>query len=211
MNQCAKVTLQRPLWYSYDDKKHNDESHEELPAGHSSHWGSNTPNGYCRTILDQTLAIDKNMAYSQAPQPSRQQTIALWEAYLENVHPLVKVFFAWDKKPIIDKAAEDPTSLTAGQQALVSAIFFIAVSSLSKSQCEQTFNGAFKRTLLNDFQSMLETALMAAKYATTSDLLVLQALVLYLVSCKHFDVTIPVDRPFSWQCVTELSLLHYFP
>ena len=82
----------------------------------------------------------------------------------------------------MDKAAGDPASLSQGQQALCFAIYIIATLSLSDRESKAMLDCLTKFSLLNDFQSSVETALVAANYASTSNVVVLQALILYLVS-----------------------------
>ena len=80
------------------------------------------------------------------------------------------------------KAAEDPESLTLGQKALVFSICFITSLSFSDEECESMFLVAERFSLLDDLQLSVEAALLDADYTITSDLLVLQAFILYLVS-----------------------------
>ena len=68
------------------------------------------------------------------------------------------------------------------QQAFYFATYFIAALSLSDEECKVKLNCSAKPVLLDDMQSWTETALMAANYASTGDVIVLlQAYILYLV------------------------------
>lgn len=118
----------------------------------------------------------------QRQHPPGQIIRVLWQIFLTNVHPVVKIFFDWDKQNIIHQAASEPANLSGGQQALCFAIYFLAVLSLSEGECAAKLDGSNRTSLLKDWQLATEEALLAANYASTSDISTLQALVLYVVS-----------------------------
>lgn len=134
--------------------------------------------GYHRSLLDLEPHTTDKM-HRQHPPPTK--VLMLWEVFLSNVHPLVKIFFDWDIKRHIQHAADDSGTLTKGQHALCWAIYFIAVLSLSDQECTIKLDQTSRTALLRDFQSNVETALQAANYASTSDMLVLQGFTLYIV------------------------------
>ena len=86
---------------------------------------------------------------------------------------------------MMNRAANEPASLSSPQEALVFAIYFITVLSLSDAECKVMFDTSERLLLLDDFQSSVEAVLERVGYASTSDLLVLQALYLYAVSVSH--------------------------
>ena len=114
--------------------------------------------------------------------PTPQRIHDLWSRYLLNVHPMAKLFFDWEKRPVLQKAAENPQALSNAEQAFSFAVYFITILSLSDEDCEIVTGDPRRPQLLDDFQSSAETALLAARFIATSDLLVLQAFLLYLVS-----------------------------
>lgn len=123
----------------------------------------------------------------QHEHPSSEGIRTLWQVFLANVHPVVKLFFDWDKQPIIQQATVEPAKLSRSQQALCFAIYFVAVLSLSDDECIAKLDGSSRTPLLKDWQSATENALLAADYTSTSDISTLQALVLYMVSGPSYD------------------------
>ena len=113
--------------------------------------------------------------------PSAEEIPGLWNLYLSHLHPMSKLFFDWDKGPLLQKAAESLQALSKAEQAFSFAVYFITILSLSREECEDVMSGSRQPQLLDDFQSSVETALLDAGYIATSDLLVLQAFLLYLV------------------------------
>lgn len=86
---------------------------------------------------------------------------------------------------MMNRAANEPASLSSSQEILVFAIYFIAVLSLSGAECKAMFETSERSLLLDEFQSSVEVALERVGYASVSDLLVLQALYLYVVGASH--------------------------
>lgn len=133
--------------------------------------------------MDTINTEDTAALYSR--HPSAEQITQLWKQYLSNIHPMTKLFFDWEKEHVLLKAADNPQTLTKAEQAFSFAVYFITILSLSEEECRHILGDSGKPPLLADFQSCTETALLAAGLITTSDLLVLQAFLLYLVIFLH--------------------------
>jgi hypothetical protein len=93
---------------------------------------------------------------------------------------LSKGFFAWEKEPVLQKAASDPASLRDEEHAFCFSIYALATLSLTEEEC-QNIVGKPRNSSLSTFQSTTEAALRSAHYISTRSLLVLQALTLYMV------------------------------
>lgn len=128
---------------------------------------------------------DSNSLY--ANYPSSTQIAILWSTYLRNVHPLVKIFFDWEIEPLIQKARKDLSSLSNAERALTFAITLIATLSLSQEECATLLSDK-KSELFDRYQRNVEDALLVAKFATTTDKLVLQAFMLYLVRFSIYPI-----------------------
>lgn len=135
-------------------------------------------------LLDSMNTEDAVTLYTR--HPSEQETLKLWDRYLSNVHPMTKLFFDWEKTPLLQKAAKNPQTISKGEQAFSFAIYFITILSLTEIECSEIIGDSRQSQLLDDFQSYVETALITAGFVTTSDLLVLQALLIYLVTSLRF-------------------------
>lgn len=167
----------RPTWLSWDEsRKVRDSKTDDYHSGDpSTRTNRETSSGYCDTLLEKTNCTTEEIWNS-----SPAITEALWSKYLANVHPIVKLFFAWDKDPLMRRAAGDQKSLSQQHRAFVLAVCFIATLSLSEED-HMAIYGSSLDTELDRLQISTETALLAANYATSNDLLVLQAFLLYIV------------------------------
>lgn len=130
-------------------------------------------------LLDPADLPNSDSLHAVHPPPT--EITVLWNKYLKNVHPLVMIFFDWETEVIVRKASQDPTGLTQGEQALIFAIYFISTLSLSDEESVNLLHDS-RSQLLDRFQKAVESSLLIAEFVVTSDRLVLQAFMLYLVS-----------------------------
>jgi hypothetical protein len=84
---------------------------------------------------------------------------------------------------MIIKASGDLGKISKGIEALMFAVYLSSVTSLSDEDC-QNMMGEHKTTLLARFSNMTQQALTNAEVLRSSDISVLQALTLFLVSFK---------------------------
>ena len=122
--------------------------------------------------------VDAALALRPAPATCKK----LCQAYLERVDPLVRVFhrpslvaFLLDGKSYLHYHDTDPIL-----DVLRSAVFFIAIVSLTEEQCRSTFD-TDRASLIAIYRFACENALDRVGLITTEDISVVQSLVLYLV------------------------------
>ncbi len=112
--------------------------------------------------------------------PEVVQIFRLWQTFLDNVNPLSKIVHAPTVQKQILEATTNLDEIPKGLQALMFAIYAMAVVSLSNAQCESIM-GESKSTLLRKYQNGAQQALIKASFLNSSDMLSLQAYTLFLV------------------------------
>lgn len=113
--------------------------------------------------------------------PDAMEIFKMWQLFLDNVHPIIKLFHAPTVQQQILKAASDLGTASPAMHALLFGIYSIAIVSVDDLKCTTTF-GASKTTLVRRYQTGNVYALQRAGFLRSSELTVLQALLLYLVS-----------------------------
>ena len=113
--------------------------------------------------------------------PSPVQIFRLWQTFIDNVNPLVKIFHAPSIQQQVLEASGDLENVPKGMEALMFAIYATAIVSLSEVDCVSMF-GEDKQVLLARYQNGSRQALSRAGLLRSSDMTILQAFVLYLVS-----------------------------
>jgi len=100
------------------------------------------------------------------------------------IDPLSKVVHVPTLQPIIQKAASDTsTPIPRALESLMFAIYGTAIMSLNEQECQSRFNVPQKR-LLSKYTRATERALSRARFLGTTNITVLQAMVLHLLAVR---------------------------
>lgn len=113
--------------------------------------------------------------------PDPVQIFHLWQIFLEGVNPLTKMVHAPTLQQRILEAASDLDAVSRELEALMFAIYYAALMPMHEAEALKIFN-APKKDLLSRYRACAEQALVNARVLGTSDLRVLQAFVIFLVS-----------------------------
>ncbi|KPM40852.1 hypothetical protein AK830_g5689 [Neonectria ditissima] len=127
----------------------------------------------------------------------------LWQTYLDNVNPLLKVTHTPSLQVRIIEAASDVKSIGTALEALMFSIYCMSIASLETAECQSMF-GLSKENLLIKYHFGCQQALMNARFLQTTDRDCLTALYLYLLSvhgtvnprsvCSVFGVAIRIAQ-----------------
>jgi hypothetical protein len=117
--------------------------------------------------------------------PPAIQMFQLWQIYISNVNPLLKVTHTPTLQSQVISASANPAKIPKPLEALLFAIYFAAITSLSEEEVQSTF-GEDKVILLGKYHNATQQALVNAGFMRSPDLMVLQALFLYLVPRSSF-------------------------
>lgn len=113
--------------------------------------------------------------------PDTAQIFRLWQVYLENVDPLLKVTHNPSLQGRIVEAASNLAGIDTNLEALMFSIYCVAVESLRDDDCQTVFASS-KADLLTRYQFGCQQALSNCGFLQTSSHECLTALFLYLVS-----------------------------
>lgn len=114
------------------------------------------------------------------------QIFRLWQTFLDNVNPLVKILHTPTVQQLVLEASGNLKAVSKSMNALMFAIYVSAVNSLSNAECEGMI-GQGKSVLLAKYYLGTQQALISAAFLKSSDMVVLQAYVLFLVSWRLFS------------------------
>ncbi|GIJ85151.1 hypothetical protein Asppvi_004007 [Aspergillus pseudoviridinutans] len=116
--------------------------------------------------------------------PKQVEIFRLWQIYLDNVNPLLKVTHTPTLQARIIDAAADVANITPTLEALMFSIYCLAILSLSEDECRSLF-GSSRDDLLKGYQFACQQALLNCEVLRTSDRDCLTALFLYLISVRQ--------------------------
>ncbi|KAJ6255916.1 hypothetical protein Dda_9375 [Drechslerella dactyloides] len=114
--------------------------------------------------------------------PSPEHCVVLWNVFLDNVNPLTHVIHYPSLGEKVMQYKDHPHSMPRNLEALMFAIYALTILSIDNKQCQQLF-GERKTDLQSRYRFAAQHALKNAGLLKTTDLVVLQGLVLFLVSC----------------------------
>ncbi|KAE9574851.1 Bikaverin cluster transcription factor bik5 [Colletotrichum fructicola] len=170
------------------DEEFSDESDQEDTPDHSPLHAVDASTDHHAFILGyRSSDVDLRKLH---PLPS--QIPFMWQVYQENVEPLLKILHIPTMEKLIRDMRRNMDDLTAGHEALLFSIYYAAITSMEDEEVEKNF-GSKKDEMLSQYRFALEQALAKANFLNTSDIVVLQAFVLFLTLVRRQD-----DTRFCW-------------
>lgn len=116
--------------------------------------------------------------------PSTSQAKMLWQAHIENVEPICKVLHVPSITSMVKTASAHPYYASKADECILFAIYHFAIVSSSDEFCQQNF-GQPRESLRIRYHNALRQALINASFLKTTQIPVLQAFILYLLSTRH--------------------------
>lgn len=116
--------------------------------------------------------------------PSANQIFSLWQIFLDNINPMTKFVHQPSFQETLLQASTNLDNLPRGLEALMFSIYNAAVFSMEEDECEIKF-GETRKTLLTRYRHATRKALARARFMGTSDIMVLQAFVLYVLTMRE--------------------------
>ncbi len=115
--------------------------------------------------------------------PPPAQLTALFYIYQKNVDPMVKILHIPSLRKLVMGVVANMDAIPSGNyvEALLFAMYYSAIASLTQEECLQNFHDG-KNSLLARYRSGTESALANADLLSTKEIGTLQALVIFLVS-----------------------------
>lgn len=112
--------------------------------------------------------------------PSSAVILSLWNSYLENFHPIVKIVNGPSVAKIVHASLESCTALSPAEQALLCCMFATSLYTLSDEICLSEHKEE-RSILLSRYRAMARHALSNANFLLSTNMMVLQAFVMLLV------------------------------
>ena len=117
--------------------------------------------------------------------PTHAEAIMLWKTHIENVEPICKVLHIPSTFKMVEMASQQPAMASKADECLLFAIYHFAVFSITQEECAKKF-GQSRATLMQRYHFATRQALVNASFLKTTEMSIIQALVLFLLPCRHF-------------------------
>lgn len=137
-------------------------------------------------------ASDDDFAYvlgwktpiSASSHPPAELIHQLWQTFIDNVNPITKLVHVPSLQPAIEKAITNIEHIPRGFEALLFAIYSMAVLSLTEDECKGLL-GETRAILLPRYVAATKAALSRARFMSSTSIVVLQALVLHILAIRN--------------------------
>lgn len=116
--------------------------------------------------------------------PTQEEALILWNIHIESVEPICRVLHIPSSTKMAAEAAREPQTVSRADECVLFAVYHFASFSLTNDRCVQLF-GQSRSTLMQRFHFATRQALVNASFLTTANTTVLQALILFLLACRH--------------------------
>ena len=117
--------------------------------------------------------------------PPYDEALVLWQTHIENVEPICKILHVPSVEKIARKGAQNPDQLSKSEECLLFAIYHFAVFSMSEGDCLEKL-GQPRAFLIQRYHLAVRKALVNASFLKTTEMTVLQAYMLFLLSCRFY-------------------------
>lgn len=116
--------------------------------------------------------------------PSQSDSVLLWETHRDNVEPICKILHIPSAAKMVEKASQQPATVSKVEACQLFAIYHFSVFSMTSEECEEKL-GQSRDALMRRYHFATREALVNASFLKTTEVSVLQALVLFLIPCRH--------------------------
>ncbi|KIX93515.1 uncharacterized protein Z520_10693 [Fonsecaea multimorphosa CBS 102226] len=178
IDQGRSRFIQNKLWTTVSEELHH--SKDVIPDTESE----DELGTLADDSTDFVLGVTPYPTQTSSLHPSPDHVLKLWQIFLTNVNPLMKIVHQPTLQRSIEEAIQDTGHIPRGLEALMFAIYGAAVLSMRDGECQATF-GESRTTLQSRYRLGIRRALTKARFLATSDMVVLQALVIYLLTTRQ--------------------------
>ncbi|KAF4628725.1 hypothetical protein G7Y89_g9431 [Cudoniella acicularis] len=176
--------VESTLWENLRDEIQDPK--DGLQENSSSEDGTTDKNLYpiAESFLLGNTAASKSLT---ALHPPPVHIFKMWQTFLVNVNPLTKLFHGPTVQQTILDASGNLEKVSRPTEALMFAIYFLAVLSLTNEQCESMF-GESQPALISKYSHGAQQALINSRFMKSLNISTLQALALYIFGVrKSYD------------------------
>ncbi|VUC32998.1 unnamed protein product [Clonostachys rosea] len=128
-------------------------------------------------LSDMLLGVSQSLAPYH---PSHVDAMKLWAAHVSNVDPLCKLLHVPSTAEMVESISQQPSIGSKAQECLLFSIYHSAVFSMVEEECLVQFNQS-RSDMLAMYRVAVRQALVNARWLQTTEMLVLQAYVLFLI------------------------------
>lgn len=157
------------------------ESHAiEMPKTKQSSWSQSSLDLGGSHDKNSILISEHSGRELQAYHPTPKTMAVMWNQYVNHVDILFKIVYKPQVDKLISCAVANAGSIDPASHCLLLGIWLASAFTMSPQECLD-LHGKPKSVSVQHYRHGLEDALSQARWMTTQEMMVLQAIILYLV------------------------------
>ena len=165
-----------------DDPTEDEDDH---PSPQSTDYSSTPSHGFLFSFSSLILSL-------RTFHPPTNQIATYWNLYKTNVSPVMKLLHDPQTELVIAQASQTLDNVSKPVEALLFAIYFAVITSMNADDCSAVL-GVDRVATLQKYRFATEQAFARANFLTTSDIMVLQAMLIFLIAVRRTD-----DSRYVW-------------
>ncbi|KAJ9605944.1 hypothetical protein H2200_009793 [Cladophialophora chaetospira] len=169
-----------------EGEEEEEEEEEEEGAEHGRQRRNRTTSASLTGLIDDPLTGTFVASYQslQHYHPTHAEAMTLWQMHVENVEPICKILHIPTISQMVGRASQAPDAISEADECLLFAIYQFAVFSATAEDCARSF-GQSRQKMLQKFHSATRQALVNSCFLRTTEMSILQALVLFLIPGRY--------------------------
>lgn len=132
-----------------------------------------------------TSPAEHSAADLMAFHPNPLIIFRLWQIFLDNVNPLIKLVHGPTTQRRLLDASAHLENISREWEAMMFVIYLSALQSMSADECH-TIMGESRGVLFRRYHSAAKSALLRADFTSSLDILLVQAFTLYLLAVRQY-------------------------
>ena len=117
--------------------------------------------------------------------PTHTEAMILWNTHVEAVEPICKILHIPSTFKMVEMVSQQPAMASKSEECLLFVIYHFAVFSMTQEECVEKF-GQSRDDLMRLYHFASRQALVNASFLKTTEISILQSLVLFLLPCRYF-------------------------
>ncbi|KAK7214655.1 hypothetical protein V2G26_002658 [Clonostachys chloroleuca] len=170
-------------WASLDDEVQDLKSLLQSPPEKAEQWYPDMVPDNCMSTHARMLGFGSPFQNLSQIHPPPGKIPTYWGLFKQNCDILIKVLHVPTVEPLILRASHQLGRIPRGLEALMMAVYYAVVVSLSPTECLQLL-GSEKATLAHLFRLGTDQALVQAGLLETDEIITLQAFAIYLTGLR---------------------------
>ena len=116
--------------------------------------------------------------------PSHAHAMTLWATHVDRVEPICKVLHLPSVADMVSEISQQPALASKAEECLLFSIYHFAVYAMTDAECLEK-SGQDRSALMQLYHFAARQALVNASFLKTTEMTIMQALILFLMACRH--------------------------